>query len=190
MTTLESFGVPLDKSKSSMLQPMLSYRFRVLPLNIGSERSEAFCQQVQVCKLDLSKKTLHVDVRQSVGRDGFDAVAAVVDRCKSLVVDYLTGKDLVAFSLAIAVESVTHELVLDYASSSNLMHRLGFTFSEYETMEGNVAAAKPYPMINTGTDEFITPGQALDLIDGKAKVENKKPKTVKKSDVEREADKD
>ena len=189
MTTLKNYGVPLPKAdRPGLLQPMVAYRFRVLPLNVGGENSQIFCQQVQLCKLDLAKKTLTIDVRQTINREGFDAVGAVVGSCKSIVVDYLNSQSDVNFSVVLAVESINHELVMDYGLSANLMHRLVVTFSEYETMPGDIEA-KPYPMINTGTDEFISPAAALDLINNAAKkVEDPEDKVVKRKHVKREAD--
>ena len=190
MTTLKNYGVPLSsRDRGGILQPQVSYRFRVLPLNVGSENSQLFCQQVQTCKLDLAKKTLIIDVLQSVTQDGFDAVAAVVSQCRSIVVDYLNSNSEVNFSLVLAVEDIAHELTMNYGVSANLMHRLVITFSEYETMKGDRPEVKPYPMIATGTDEFISPAAALDLIDNAAKkVEGSDVKVVKRKHVKREAD--
>lgn len=191
MTSLKNFGVPLSsRDRGGILQPQVAYRFRVLPLNIGGGNSELFCQQVQTCKLDLAKKTLIIDVLQSVTQEGFEAVAAVVDHCRSIVVDYLNSHSDVNFSLVIAVENISHELIMNYGVSDNLMHRLVVSFSEHETMQGDRPEVKPYPMINTGTDEFITPAAALDLIDNVAKkVEDPEVKEVKRKHVKREADK-
>ena len=191
MTSPTQFGVPLNNSeRGGILQPQVAYRFRILPLNIGGENSQIFCQQVESCKLDLTKKMLTIDVRQSVTQGGFDAVAAVVADCKNLVVDYLDSSAEVNFSLVIAVESMAHELTMNYGVSANLMHRLVVKFSEYETMAGNKPEVKPYPMIHTGTDEFITPAAAINLIDTVTKkVEEPTPKPVKTKNVKRQTDK-
>lgn len=191
MTTLSSFGVPLGREgRGGLVKPMEAYKFRVLPLNIGGENSQIFCQQVQSCKLDLSKKTLAIDVRQSVNQEGFDAVSSVISSCKSVVVDYLNGGEDVHFSLVVTVDSISHELTMDYGLSKTLMHRLVVTFSECKTIPGNMPEARPYPMINTGTDKFITPLDAINLIDTPVKkVEEPEVKTVKKRHVKQETDK-
>lgn len=191
MTSLPNHGVPISKlGRGSILKPMEAYRFRVLPLNIGAAKSEIFCQQVQSCKLELAKNTLTVDVLQSVTQDGFDAVASVISYCQSIVVDYLDGGENVYFSLVLAVDEITHELAMNYGVSANLMHRLVVKFSGYETMPGNKPEVKPYPMIHTGTDEFITPAAAIDLIDtATKKVEEPGVKVVKRKHVKQETDK-
>lgn len=163
--------------------PQTAFHYRVLPLGISLVSAEHFSSAIQKVDFDFSQKTMNLEVVQHATKESFDAIMEVSNFCKFMVVDLLSGSGNVNFSIKLGIDDIDHQTSLDYSVNASMIHKLSVNFSRMETLPGTSSEVELPVVIDTPVDEFLTPKEAIDLVD-QSNIEAKTKKRVKKSDVE------
>lgn len=167
MTTLKNFGVPQgDGSRSGIIMPWYSFRFRVMTRALG------VMQNVEDVAVDFVAKTVKINVRSTVDPEHFvDAL-----RFQSFRLDCMDGgNDKPIYSLLPqGLKLVGHNFDLAYSNSKPAMHRYVFSFEDMGVEMPQIVVAeevqKPAPTIDD--DGFMTPAEALRSLEEKKGLTN------------------
>jgi len=110
-----------------ILQPLKSYRFRVLfKHNINGGLTE----QIKKVDLDLVKKRLYIEIRQPITADVFQSVINAINcNSQTIIIETMSSDNIAMWSIDFNdCKCIKHESSFDYAVSDVFYHKLTFSF--------------------------------------------------------------
>ena len=112
---------------SGILQPLLSYRFRVLFKN---NINGGLTEQIKKVDLDLVKKRLYIEIRQPITSDVFQSVIDVINcNSQTIIIETMSSDNIAMWSIDFNnCKCIKHESSFDYAVSDVFYHKLTFSF--------------------------------------------------------------